>query len=116
MSRLTRVVAHDGTATVYTYDVFNRLVKYADHSNMETYTYDAEGVRRSKKNDVEDIVFVSDTTGSLSYTLAEFDSEDNFLTAYTRADTLISQMRMLSGQRYKDILSDLVWELYYVWR
>ena len=82
-----------GVAVTYTYDVFNRLVKYADHSNTETYTYDAEGVRRSKKNDVEDIVFVSDTTGSLSYTLAEFDSEDNLLAAYTRADTLISQIR-----------------------
>lgn len=82
-----------GVAVTYTYDVFNRLVKYADHSNTETYTYDAEGVRRSKKNDVEDIVFVSDTTGSLSYTLAEFDSKDNLLAAYTRADTLISQIR-----------------------
>ncbi|MGN0497337.1 MAG: hypothetical protein ACI4GW_14020 [Lachnospiraceae bacterium] len=42
---------------------------------------------------MEDIVFVSDTTGSLSYILAEFDSEDNLLAAYTRADTLISQIR-----------------------
>lgn len=41
---------------------------------------------------MEDIVFVSDTTGILSYTLAEFDSEDNLLAVYTRADTLISQI------------------------
>ena len=34
----------------YCYDVYNRLVKYADNSNTETYTYDAEGVRRSKNN------------------------------------------------------------------
>ena len=58
-----------------------------------TYTYDAEGVRRSKKNSVEDIVFVSDTTGSLSMLLAETDTEGNLIASYTRADTLISQTR-----------------------
>lgn len=82
-----------GISVTYSYDVYNRLVKYEENSNTETYTYDAEDVRRSKKNATEELVFISDTTGSLSMLLAETDSAGNLTASYTRADTLISQTR-----------------------
>ncbi|MDD6072554.1 MAG: hypothetical protein PUC12_17350, partial [Clostridiales bacterium] len=82
-----------GTLAEYTYDVYNRLIQYTAGSTTETYTYDAEGVRRSKTNSGGAVYFVSDTTGSLSQTLAETDADGNLAAAYTRADTLISQTR-----------------------
>ena len=82
-----------GKAVTYTYDVYNRLIQYTDGSHTETYTYDAEGVRRSKKNETENLLFISDTTGSLSQTLAETDGKENLIAAYTMADVLISQTR-----------------------
>ena len=82
-----------GKVITYTYDVYNRLVQYEDGSHTEHYTYDAEGVRRSRKNDTENLLFLSDTTGTLAQTLAEIDEDGNVIAAYTRADTLISQTR-----------------------
>ena len=82
-----------GVSVTYSYDVYNRLVEYTDNSNTETYTYDAEGVRRSKKNATGELLFISDTTGSLSMLLAETDDDGNLIASYTRADTLISQTR-----------------------
>ncbi len=82
-----------GKASTYTYDVYNRLIQYVEGSKKESYSYDAEGVRRSKVNDEETIYYVSDTTGSLSYTLAETDAEGKAIASYTRADVLISQAR-----------------------
>ncbi len=113
MSRLTRVVGHDGTAVVYsydangnllnqsgagkasiyTYDLYNRLIQYVEGSKKESYSYDAEVVRRSKVNSEKTIYYVSDTTGSLSYTLAETDKAGNVIATYNRADVLISQVR-----------------------
>ena len=82
-----------GKAVAYTYDVYNRLVQYAEGDKKESYTYDAEGVRRSKVNGNDTIYYVSDTTGSLSYTLAETDKSGKVLATYNRADMLISQVR-----------------------
>ncbi len=82
-----------GKAVAYTYDVYNRLIRYTEGSVKETYTYDAEGVRRSKVNGDDTIYYVSDTTGSLSYTLAETDKNGNVIATYNRADALISQVR-----------------------
>ena len=73
--------------------MYNRLIQYTDGSYTESYTYDAEGVRRSKSNAEETIFFVSDTTGSLSQTLAETDGRGNVKAEYTRADSLIAQVR-----------------------
>ena len=69
------------------------MIQYSEGEKKETYTYDAEGVRRTKENGTKTIYYVSDTTGSLSYTLAETDEVGETLAAYTRADTLISQIR-----------------------
>jgi len=82
-----------GKAVAYTYDVYNRLVQYAEGEKKETYTYDAEGVRRSKVNGDDTIYYISDTTGSLSYTLAETDKSGEVIATYNRADVLISQVR-----------------------
>ncbi len=82
-----------GKASIYTYDLYNRLIQYVEGSKKESYSYDAEGVRRSKVNSEETICYVSDTTGSLSYTLAEADEEGNAIASYTRVDALISQAR-----------------------
>ncbi len=82
-----------GKASTYTYDVYNKLIQYVEGSKKERYSYDAEGVRRSKVNNDETIYYVSDTTGSLSYTLTETDTEGNLIASYTRADVLISQVR-----------------------
>ena len=85
--------AGNGKAISYQYDEYNRLIQYSEGEKKETYTYDAEGVRRTKENGTKTIYYVSDTTGSLSYTLAETDEVGETLAAYTRADTLISQIR-----------------------
>ncbi len=82
-----------GKTLAYTYDVYNRLIQYVEGSVKETYTYDAEGVRRSKVNGDDTIYYVSDTTGSLSYTLVEVDKVGNVIATYNRADVLISQVR-----------------------
>jgi len=73
--------------------VYNRLIQYAEGNKRESYTYDAEGVRRSKENGDDTIYYISDTTGSLSYTLAETDKNGNVIATYNRADALISQVR-----------------------
>ena len=83
----------------YTYDVDNRLSTYvAGHGDkQETYAYDAEGVRRSKTSQdgkqETSTVFLSDTSGELSRTLAETDGDGTLLAAYTWGDTLVSQTR-----------------------
>ncbi|MBE5945166.1 MAG: RHS repeat-associated core domain-containing protein [Lachnospiraceae bacterium] len=82
-----------GKTVTYTYDVYNRLIWYAEGEKKESYTYDAEGVRRSKVNGEDTIYYVSDTTGSLSYTLAETDKDGNIIATYNRADVLTSQVR-----------------------
>ena len=82
-----------GKAVAYTYDVYNRLIQYAEGEKKESYTYDAEGVRRSKVNGNDTIYYISDTAGSLSYTLAETDKDGNVIATYNRADVLISQVR-----------------------
>lgn len=83
----------------YKYDVYNRLVKYSldDGSKSESYTYDAEGVRRSKVTvggeETKEIFFVSDTSNELSRTVAETDKEGNVVATYSWGDTLLSQTR-----------------------
>ncbi len=58
---------------------------------------DAEGVRRSKTasegEEKKEILFISDTSGELSRTLAETDEEGELLASYGWGDTLISQTR-----------------------
>ena len=44
-------------------------------------------------NGDDTIYYISDTTGSLSYTLAETDKDGNVIATYNRADVLISQVR-----------------------
>ncbi|MDE5778072.1 MAG: hypothetical protein K2I10_06140, partial [Lachnospiraceae bacterium] len=82
-----------GVQAVYTYDHYNRLVSYTRGDITESYTYDAEGVRRSKTTGDTTVIFISDTTGELSHTLAETDGEGKATAVYTRGDTLISQTR-----------------------
>ena len=83
----------------YKYDVYNRLVKYSldDESKSESYTYDAEGVRRSKVTvggeETKEIFFVSDTSSELSRTVAETGANGNVVATYSWGDTLLSQTR-----------------------
>ena len=78
--------------TIYTYDAYNRLTAYQQGEQKESYTYDAEGVRRSKTTGTDSIYFVSDTRGELSQTLAETDGKGNVKAEYTRADSLTAQV------------------------
>ena len=77
----------------------NRLVSYqADQKGKkENYSYDAVGVRRSKTasegEEKKEILFISDTSGELSRTLAETDEEGELLASYGWGDTLLSQTR-----------------------
>lgn len=71
----------------------NRLTVYRQGEQKESYTYDAEGVRRSKTTGTDSIYFVSDTRGELSQTLAETDGRGNVKAEYTRADSLTAQVR-----------------------
>ena len=79
--------------------MYNRLVSYqADQKGKkENYSYDAEGVRRSKTasegEEEKEILFISDTSGELSRTLAETDEEGELLASYGWGDTLLSQTR-----------------------
>ena len=79
--------------------MYNRLVSYqADQKGKkENYSYDAEGVRRSKTasegEEKKEILFISDTSGELSRTLAETDEEGELLASYGWGDTLLSQTR-----------------------
>ena len=79
--------------------MYNRLVSYqADQKGKkESYSYDAEGVRRSKTasegEEEKEILFISDTSGELSRTLAETDEEGELLASYGWGDTLLSQTR-----------------------
>lgn len=82
-----------GADTIYTYDVYDCLTEYQQGEKKESYTYDAEGIRRSKTTGDDSIYFVSDTSGSLSQTLAETDGKGNFKAEYTRADSLLAQVR-----------------------
>lgn len=83
----------------YKYDVYNRLVEYLldDGSKSESYTYDAEGVRRSKVmvggEETKEIFFVSDTSNELSRTVAEMNENGDVLVIYSWGDTLLSQTR-----------------------
>ena len=71
--------------------------KYIVVGKKENYSYDAEGVRRSKTasegEEKKEILFISDTSGELSRTLAETDEEGELLASYGWGDTLISQTR-----------------------
>ena len=82
-----------GADTIYTYDVHNRLTAYRQGVKKESYTHDAEGVRRSKTAGADSIYFVSDTSGSFSQTLAETDGKGKLKAEYTRADSLTAQAR-----------------------
>ncbi len=73
--------------------MYNRLTVYQQGEQKESYTYDAEGVRRSKTTGTDSIYFVSDTSGELSQTLAETDGKGNVKAEYTRADSLTAQVR-----------------------
>ena len=83
----------------YTYDVYNRLVSCQSdrEGKKETYTYDAEGVRRSRTTsqgkEEKETLFISDTSGELSRTLAETDGEGELLASYGWGDALASQTR-----------------------
>ena len=83
----------------YKYDVYNRLVSCQSdrEGKKETYTYDAEGVRRSKTTsqgkEEKETLFISDTSGELSRTLAESDGKGELLATYGWGNTLVSQTR-----------------------
>ncbi len=83
----------------YTYDVYNRLVSCQSdrEGKKETYSYDAEGVRRSRTasqgKEEKETLFISDTSGELSRTLAESDGKGELLATYGWGDTLASQTR-----------------------
>ncbi len=83
----------------YTYDVYNRLVSCQSdrEGKKETYSYDAEGVRRSRTTsqgkEEKETLFISDTSGELSRTLAESDGKGELLATYGWGDTLLSQTR-----------------------
>ena len=83
----------------YKYDVYNRLVSCQSDrgGKKETYSYDAEGVRRSKTasdgKEEKEILFISDTSGELSRTLAETDGKGELLASYGWGDTPVSQTR-----------------------
>ena len=85
----------------YKYDVYNQLVEYLldDGSKSESYTYDAEGVRRSKVmvggEETKEIFFVTDTSNELSRTVAETNENGDVLVIYSWGDTLLSQTREL---------------------
>ena len=66
----------------YEYDQLYRLIK-------ETI---------SKTTDGKVVNYLVDTSGMLSYVLAEYDHEDNLIVYYTRGDDLISQERQ--GQKH----------------
>ncbi len=71
--------------------------KYIVVGKKENYSYDAVGVRRSKTasegEEKKEILFISDTSGELSRTLAETDEEGELLASYGWGDTLLSQTR-----------------------
>ena len=95
--------------SMYTYDTRNRLISYVEDygAKQETYDYDAEGVRRAKttvrNGKQEKILFISDTTGELSRTLAETDEQGTVLAAYLWGDTLLAQTR---GEKTSTYLYD----------
>ena len=80
----------------YTYDSFNRMIRYESGDISYSYTYDAEGVRRSKQNDNvqgSKITYISDTLCEYSQTLAEINAAGELNTAYTIGLELISLTR-----------------------
>ncbi|MCI5496861.1 MAG: hypothetical protein MR407_11105 [Roseburia sp.] len=84
----------------YKYDVYNRLVEYLldDGSKSESYTYDAEGVRRSKVmvggEETKEIFFVSDTFNELSRTVAETKMETFLLSTVGEIHFLARREKM----------------------
>ena len=78
--------------SVYTYDVYNRMTEYKCGSIDYSYTYDAEGVRRSKTNNVakNTTLYVTDTNCDYSTTLAETDTNGKLNRGYISAGEIIS--------------------------
>ncbi|SEF64252.1 RHS repeat-associated core domain-containing protein [Eubacterium ruminantium] len=89
----------DGNLSEYYYDLFNRMIGFSDGSSEYSYTYDAEGVRRSKtclshttnedqdnnpSTDTHDTtLYVSDTLTEFAQTLAETDETGSVKKNYT---------------------------------
>ena len=78
----------------YSYDLFDRMTGFTDGTVSYSYSYDAEGVRRSKTrhddSGSETVMYVSDTLTEYSQTLAETDETGNIKTDYTVGFELIS--------------------------
>ena len=81
----------------YTYDLYNRMTGFTDGTARYSYTYDAEGVRRSKtlQNDSysKTVMYVSDTLTEYAQTLVETDNTGRVNTSYTVGFELINSTR-----------------------
>ena len=91
---LIETVSKDKKCT-YTYDLFNRMTGYTDGVVNYTYTYDAEGVRRTKTCYSGDhsttVMYITDTLTEFSQTLAETDENGQIGTCYTSGFELIGK-------------------------
>ena len=77
------------------------MIKYESGDISYSYTYDAEGVRRSKENtnvQGNKITYISDTLCEYSQTLAEINGSGELNTSYTIGLELISLTR--GGEEY----------------
>ena len=84
-------VLNGSTCEQYEYNSQNKLSKYySSDGNVYTYTYDYEGNRTGKSDGTDEIKYVVDSTGELSYVLAETDGNGVPVKYYTRGTGLIS--------------------------
>ena len=93
---LTRTVS-DSKICDYSYDLYNRMTGFTDGIVSYGYTYDAEGVRRSKTSYNESgsktTLYVSDTFTDYAQTLAETDEAGVIKISYTIGFELINSTR-----------------------
>ncbi len=89
--------------TRYTYDSFNRLLRYSDHTGSTCYSYNADGYRTAKY-DYDDS---SDVTRYLTIggrNLFETSCAGNFTALNTYGTTLTSRASLAGGYEYQDIV------------
>ena len=93
---LTRTVS-DSKICDYSYDLYNRMTGFTDGIVSYGYTYDAEGVRRSKtsynESSSKTTLYVSDTFTDYAQTLAETDEAGVIKISYTVGFELINSTR-----------------------
>ena len=84
-------VSNAGSYEQYEYNSQNKLSKYySSDGNIYTYTYDYEGNRTGKSDGTDEIKYIVDSTGELSYVLAETNGNGVLSKYYTRGTELIS--------------------------